>query len=142
MAVFQSVREIKDAILNHDAEEFFTRYIVGQQTENFNLDKIKFVIEVIAREYGTDVHEDEVVVVGSSKLGFALHSKRKRDERVLPAFRSFGDTSDIDISICSPSLFTILWHEVSAYLHRSKIMPYRQGKLGDYMAYGLSLIHI
>lgn len=136
MAVFKTVDEIKEALTSQAPEEFFNNYILGHHAENFSVDKIRFVAEVIANEYGEKINENEILVVGSSKLGFALHNKKKRDNTVLPAFRSFGEASDIDISICSPSLFTAFWHEISAYLSRSRIMPNRQGNLGDYMAHG------
>lgn len=77
-----------------------------------------------------------MMVVGSSKLGFAIHAKKKDGIEVLPAYRPFGENSDIDLSICSPKLFNLLWHEISAYFNTMAKMPYRHRKLGEYLAYG------
>ena len=54
-----------------------------------------------------NVHPNEVVVVGSGKLGFSI-AKRKR-------YRHFGDESDIDIAIVSGTLFDQIWGDVFQY---------------------------
>jgi hypothetical protein len=50
------------------------------------------------------VHPPQVVMVGSGKLGFSI-APRKR-------YRSFGETSDLDIAIVAPTLFDRIWEEV------------------------------
>mgnify|MGYP007135454148 CR=1 FL=1 len=50
------------------------------------------------------IHPPQVVMVGSGKLGFSI-APRKR-------YRSFGETSDLDIAIVAPSLFDRIWEEV------------------------------
>jgi hypothetical protein len=46
----------------------------------------------------------DVIITGSAKLGFTLVPKEGR-----PIFSPFGDSSDIDVAIISPKLFTELW---------------------------------
>ena len=47
------------------------------------------------------VHPNEVLVVGSAKLGFSIAPHKR--------YREFGDSSDIDIAIVSSSLFEGIW---------------------------------
>lgn len=53
------------------------------------------------------VHTNEVLVVGSSKLGFSI-APRKR-------YRPFGETSDVDVAVVSTTLFDEIWKGVHAY---------------------------
>jgi hypothetical protein len=54
-----------------------------------------------------DIHPSEVVVVGSSKLGFSIAPQKR--------YRHFGDESDIDVAIVSPTLFDSIWHSVRRF---------------------------
>src|SRR5207249_9485842 len=53
----------------------------------------------IAGNFG--IHPAEVVVVGSAKLGFSLAPDKR--------YRPFGQTSDIDVTLCSSDLFDACW---------------------------------
>lgn len=59
----------------------------------------------ISEQFG--VHTNQVIVVGSGKLGFSI-APRKR-------YRDFGDTSDIDVAIVSEDLFLSVWKDVHRY---------------------------
>lgn len=59
----------------------------------------------IARQF--KVHPNEVLVVGSAKLGFSIAPKK--------AFRPFGEKSDIDIVIVSGVLFSQVWSAVYSF---------------------------
>jgi len=50
------------------------------------------------------VNPNEVLVVGSAKLGFSIAPYKR--------FRPFCDESDIDIAIVSPNLFANVWRSV------------------------------
>ena len=136
MTVFANVEDLKEAVRTYSATEFFDHFLLGRETPHFDSRKIEFVSEVLQREYGVAPKTSELIVVGSSKLGFALHEKRRDGVVVSPAFRNFDTESDIDLTICSHELFDILWHELSAYLCRENFLPVRHKKLGDYMSYG------
>jgi hypothetical protein len=136
MSVFTNIPDIQKAILEHSPDEFFQKYVLSQSTQNFSKDKLNFVIEVLSEEYGINLKLEELIVVGSSKLRFALHDKKQDGKLVANAFRPFGPESDIDLSICSPALFNLLWHELSSYVCTQNFMPYRHQKLGDYLTYG------
>ena len=51
-----------------------------------------------------NVSEDQVLVVGSAKLGFSLSPKK--------LYRKFNDSSDIDVVIVSSELFDNVWKSV------------------------------
>ncbi len=54
-----------------------------------------------------EVHPNEVLVVGSGKLGFSIAPAKR--------YRHFTDTSDIDVVIVSPKLFDRMWKAVHYY---------------------------
>jgi hypothetical protein len=136
MGLFVNSDALKLAVLNSSPAEFFENYVLGQSTPHFGTDKLDFVSEAINEQYGISPRKDELIIVGSSKLGFALHKKISGGQIVAPAFREFGPESDIDLSICCTKLFDLLWHELSAYMCKQSIMPFRHQKLGDYLTYG------
>jgi hypothetical protein len=136
MTVFPTVDALKSALRTNTPTDFFDQFLLGRTTHHFDDDKIEFVKDVLSNEYSINLGKNEIVVVGSSKLGFALHKKIVGGTVAAPAFREFGEESDIDISICSHKLFDVLWHEISSYLSKNSYMPARVKKFGDYMAYG------
>lgn len=99
MTVFVKVEDLKEAILGKAPDDFFDQFVVGQETVHFDGDKLDFVSQTFLEEYGVAPSRDQLIVVGSSKLGFALHSKRQDGTEIAPAFRRFSVDSDIDLSI-------------------------------------------
>jgi len=59
----------------------------------------------IARKY--DVHPNDVLVVGSAKLGFSIAPRKQ--------YRPFCDESDVDVVIVSEGLFSTIWQRVHQY---------------------------
>ena len=53
------------------------------------------------------LHPNEVLVVGSAKLGFSIVPKKR--------YRPFCDESDIDVAIVSSRLFDEIWETVFLY---------------------------
>ncbi len=51
-----------------------------------------------------NVHPNEVIVVGSAKLGFSIAPQKR--------YQHFGDKSDIDVAIVSSALFDSFWKNV------------------------------
>lgn len=60
---------------------------------------------VIAEKF--QVHPNEVLIVGSAKLGFSIAPAKR--------YRPFSDTSDIDVVIVSATLFNGIWQSVLKY---------------------------
>lgn len=53
------------------------------------------------------IHPNEVLIVGSSKLGFSIAPTKR--------YRHFCDTSDIDVVIVDENLFKALWKTLYAF---------------------------
>lgn len=136
MTAFQNTNQLKKAICDYSSSDFFDQFISGHKTKHFDDEKLNFVAETIYGEYEVKLKMDHLIVVGSAKIGFALHNKIKNGEIIKPAFRGFDAESDIDLSICSPTLFRDLWHDLSLYFSKEKYIPIRNNKLGDYLTYG------
>lgn len=62
----------------------------------------------VSRKFG--INPAEVVVVGSAKLGFSIAPEKR--------YRRFGDSSDIDVALCSTNLFDHIWLDVFDYWRR------------------------
>ena len=69
------------------------------------------------------LHPSEVIVVGSAKQGFSIAPNKR--------YQHFGDTSDIDVTIVSQTLFDRIWDEVWWFNHQGGYWP----KLPDFREY-------
>ena len=58
------------------------------------------------------IHTSQVLVVGSAKLGFSIAPEKR--------YRAFGETSDIDVVLCSTELFDQFWEDVFEYWARGE----------------------
>jgi hypothetical protein len=134
--LFATVGHLKQAILDEPEADFLEKYVFGATSAKFDQSRIKFAAELISNEYDIHVSPNEIVVVGSSKIGFALHPKFKDRIEVKPAFRPYGEDSDVDLSIFNSELFCLLWHEISALACKKNHIPVRLGDFGNYLAYG------
>lgn len=54
-----------------------------------------------------ELHPNQVLVVGSAKLGFSIVPKKR--------YKTFGDKSDIDVALISSKLFDQVCEEIYAY---------------------------
>jgi hypothetical protein len=59
----------------------------------------------VAAQY--NLHPNDVLVVGSGKLGFSIAPKKE--------YRHFGNSSDVDVVVVSSILFDSLWKKVHYY---------------------------
>jgi len=72
-----------------------------------------------------DLHPNEVVLVGSCRLGFSLKPKGKSRKRYHPA----KPTSDVDLAIVSPGQFDSYWDRVFDLVHKNRDWSLNNGKL-------------
>lgn len=79
----------------------------------------------IAKQFS--VHPNEVLVVGSAKLGFSIAPKKK--------YRHFGDSSDIDVVIVSDTLFSSVWASVYSFW-RDKVIWEAEADFKKYLFRG------
>ena len=63
---------------------------------------------VVSEKY--NIHPNEVLIVGSAKLGFSIAPNKR--------YREFCDTSDLDVVIISHQLFTSVWKDVHRYFEQ------------------------
>ena len=67
----------------------------------------------VADHFG--LHPNEVLVVGSTKLGFSVAPHKQ--------YRLFRDTSDIDVALVSSTLFDEFWKEAFRYRYEGPYWP-------------------
>ncbi|MCG9130032.1 hypothetical protein JT359_20790 [Candidatus Poribacteria bacterium] len=67
----------------------------------------------VADHFG--LHPNEVLVVGSAKLGFSVSPKKR--------YFPFGDKSDIDVALVSTVLFDKIWEDVFHYRYEGPYWP-------------------
>ena len=79
----------------------------------------------VAEKYA--IHPNEVLVVGSAKLGFSIAPNKR--------YRSFCDKSDIDVVIVSDILFSRIWRAVHDYEHHGGYWE-RGREFKDYLFQG------
>lgn len=61
------------------------------------------------------IHPNEVLMVGSGKLGFSIVRAKR--------YKPFDDSSDIDIAIISSPVFDAIWHDVYNYSLSGSFWP-------------------
>lgn len=104
---------VKDDLINIEIQEFYLKYLL--RSDNWYFEKILGVEEkniihtvddfkmLVSQAF--DIAFNNVVMVGSAKLGFSI-----APEKFLRDFKIDGDnSSDIDIAIISPQLFDYFW---------------------------------
>ena len=128
--------ELQEVIRSGDLEEFLDNSILHGESPYFESAKVDHVVDKLSRTFGVKVAREQAFVVGSAKIGFALHPKNRRNEKRLDAFRRFSADSDIDIAVVCPDLFSAIWFELSAHSIGSAYSPWDSGKLGDYLLMG------
>ncbi len=130
-----SVAEFRALCKSESADSIVDDILLTNEALHVRATDRAYIRSDLAGAFGIDTSEIELWIVGSAKLGFSLREKRQ-DGVTLPRYRPFGPLSDIDVAIVSPTMFRILWHELSAFAHGQPWMPWDSRYLGDYMVYG------
>lgn len=133
--MFDDADQLKAEIRALTPEDFFDTYLSSGHSQHFEEDRLAYFCQAFTESFHVDLTHNSVIMVGSAKLGFAMHEKKKPD-RTLAAFRPFSARSDIDLTICHPELFEKIWFELSAHACLQNYMPWRHGNLADYLMYG------
>lgn len=131
-----TVDELKAQLLSNDIEEFVDTVVLNSGAKHFTNGQIEYVATALSSKFSTEVIAEQIIVVGSAKLGYGLFPKKTQDNEILPAFRTFRPDSDIDIAVVCPGLFELIWHELSSHANNVAWMPWDSGRLGDYLVYG------
>ena len=100
----ERINAFKASLRAFDATTVTRRHVVFGECATISEDEYFSLRSAVADRF--NLHPNEVVVVGSGKLGFSINPKKR--------YQHFGDGSDIDVTIISRSLFDAIWRE----LHR------------------------
>lgn len=115
--------EIKLGRLNE--EQIFQKYLVDSNSYFFNVllkdNHQEYFLKTIISKY-LGIHINEIVIVGSAKLGFSLSPKNlfNKFDYKFEQTKQRKYRSDIDIAIISPSLFERINKEVFEYTNSFK----------------------
>jgi predicted nucleotidyltransferase len=101
-AIEERTARFKSDALKLSASSVVDRHIIFGDCYILNKDSYFQLKERIADRFR--IHPPQVVMVGSGKLGFSIAPPKR--------YRSFGETSDLDIAIVAPNLFDRIWEEV------------------------------
>lgn len=101
------------------ASDMFTRYIAPEMCRGLTEIDEHALRTRIADNFA--LRPENVMIVGSAKLGFTLRHKPARDpdEEDRPPFSPFSDRSDVDVAIVSDRLFDNIWKSCFEFWHTS-----------------------
>lgn len=99
------IRSFQEELAVLTPVEMIRKHIIHGECAVMSMEQYFDLRSEIANKY--EVHPNEVLVVGSSKLGFSVAPTKR--------YRHFTDTSDIDVVIVSSGLFDQMWKAVHHY---------------------------
>ncbi len=105
------IESFKSELSKYSASQLVQKRLIFGNCYMLNNEQYFFLRLLIAKQF--KIHPNEVLVVGSAKLGFSIAPQKK--------FRPFGDKSDIDVVIVSESLFSSVWSSVYS-IWRDKVI--------------------
>jgi predicted nucleotidyltransferase len=100
------ILQFRNELIARSPREICRRFLIFGNCQELFEERYYSLKAAIAEEF--HIHPNEVVVVGSTKLGFSIVPGKR--------YRPFGESSDIDVAIVSPKLFDRVWQEVFEYL--------------------------
>jgi hypothetical protein len=110
MSVEDDIKAFRADLLRRDVGAVVQRYITSGDCVTLSGSSYFDLRVQVARQF--DLHVSEVLIVGSAKLGFSIAPDKR--------YRPFGETSDIDVAICSGALFDAFWKDVFDYWSRGE----------------------
>jgi hypothetical protein len=121
MSIENRIRLFRSDLPAYTEATLVQRHITFGHCFNLSDDAYFSLKDRIAQRFG--IHPNEVVVVGSAKLGFSIAPDKR--------YRPFGEKSDIDVALCSGQLFDAFWKDVFDYWARGELWP----GIGDFRKY-------
>lgn len=113
--------EFKHDLTNLNSIQIVRKHIFNGDTHLLDNDKYYQLKEDICEHF--DVEFNDVLIVGSGKLGFSIKPQRRYGE--------FNNESDIDIAVVSTTLFQKIWIEAYLYQKSGALWP----KSADFFKY-------
>jgi hypothetical protein len=121
MSVEDDIQSFRAELRQRSASELVQRHITSGECVTLPATSYFELKNRVATQF--ELHISEVLIVGSAKTGFSIAPDKR--------YRPFGETSDIDVVICSSNLFDTFWKDVFDYWGRGETWPY----LGDFRKY-------
>lgn len=119
------VEIFKSDLKNLDSIQMYRKFVLNESCCILNSDQHYQLRDSLSNKF--KVEFTDVVVVGSTKLGFSIKKEKM--------YVAFGETSDIDVAIVSTSLFEMIWRE--AYLYKKSGVDWpNSGAFFEYLAKG------
>ena len=103
--IAERMKEFLQDLSRLSARDVARRHVVFGDCVVISSEKYFELRKAVSEEF--EVHPNEVIVVGSAKLGFSIVPSQR--------YRPFGDASDLDIAIVSPKLFESVWRDLHRY---------------------------
>lgn len=129
--------ELVALLKKDDLEQIADDVLLCGDAKNFSQVEVATLTAALTSKFGIGTESVTIKIVGSGKLGFSLLEKKdKSTGLMLPQFREFSANSDIDVAVISPTLFGLIWNELSKHADLTPRMPWDSGRLGDYMVHG------
>jgi hypothetical protein len=128
--------EFRQKLMDESIDDILTNVLLSDFARHVSKEKQDLIKEKIAKTYGVNEENIQLIIVGSAKLGFSISEKKLKDGTMLPRYRSFAPTSDIDIAIVSQNIFEVVWNELTKFSVNNSWFPWDSGKLGDYLICG------
>lgn len=124
-AISEEIRLFKLDLSLYSISEIVQKRIIFGNCFMLNNEQYFLLRLMVAKKF--EVHPNEVLIVGSAKLGFSIAPRKQ--------FRSFGDTSDIDVVIVSEKLFNSVWEGVYGFW-KDKILWDAENDFKNYLFRG------
>ena len=113
--ILTRLEAFKCDLANQEPIDIVRKHIVFGECAVISPDKYFFLRDTVAKKFS--LHPNDVLVVGSAKLGFSIAPDKK--------YRIFGDNSDIDVAIISSHFFELIWKDLHRFISQQR---YWQGQ--------------
>ena len=100
--------EFKRLVAKHSVKRIVQEYLVSGKSQTLS-DRVYHELRAEVAE-AWHVHPNEIILVGSGKLGFSIKKKSR--------FNAFREDSDYDIAIVNSDLFDYFWRMAFRYTIR------------------------
>ena len=121
----QQIEEFKLDLRSGDAVEICRRHVVFGECAVISNEEYFRLRNVVASKF--DIHPNDVLVVGSGKLGFSIAPKKR--------YRPFNDDSDLDVVIISETFFDLVWMSVHRFFDQGGYWE-RKNQFHEYLFRG------
>lgn len=111
MNIDDKIAEFKHHLKSNDEAAVVRKFITSGDCYVVDPDKYLELKSIIADHF--QIHPNEVLIVGSGKLGFSIAENLTKSK---PRYRHFSDSSDIDVAIISQGLFDTIWKDLYDYI--------------------------